>query len=65
MHGIECFGYLVQGPADKVLTELTSTLLDDKCERSIFHELENDPNAPIVLIDLVAVNQLLTVQMLH
>ena len=64
MHSSETLCYLVQAPSNEVLTELAATLQDDISESPAFHELEDDPDALVELVDLVAVDQLLAVQML-
>ena len=61
MHSIKSFSHLVKAPADEIFTELTWALQDDVSERATFHKLEDEPDAPLELINLVTVNQLLAI----
>ena len=61
MHSIKSFGHLVKAPADEIFTEHFRALQDDVSERAAFHKIEDDPDAPLELIDVLAVNQLLAI----
>ena len=64
MHGSQALGHLVKAPAHEVLTEVALTLQYDISHGAAFHELEDDPDAALVVPDALAADQLLAVQVL-
>ena len=64
MHGSQALCHLVEAPANKVFAEVAAAFQDDFGDSAALHELEDDPDAPLVVPHALAADQLLAVQVL-
>lgn len=64
MHDSKALSHQVEAPANKVFAEVAAAFKDDISHSAAFHELEDDPDAPLVVPDALAADQLLAVQVL-
>lgn len=62
MHGLQTKSNLVETELAKVLREVASAIEDDICEVATFHEFNKNPKAILVVIDFLALDQLLAVE---
>ena len=53
---------MVETELAKVLREVASAVEDDICEVATFHEFNKNPKAILVVIDFLALDQLLAVE---
>ena len=62
MHGLETESDLVETKLAKVLRKIAISLKNDVCEVTTFHELNENPEAILMVVDFLALDQLFAVE---
>lgn len=62
VHCLKSFGYLVKSPADELFWEFSLLTQDKTCHWATFHELKENKNAVIIVVNLLTANESVAVQ---